>query len=183
MTIRAILLSIIYPDGYTVTNTYNLIHQLIVRTDSSGMSVTNQYNNQGLLITVSNNVGRVAAYAFDIRDRRTNSVDANGVSINTTYDTLSRILTHGYPDGGVERFGYTLNVSGPASYTNQIGNVVLYGYDAMMRKTNEVFVGVTTNGFAYNGAGDLLTLTDGKNQMTILELRPIWPGDEQSGCH
>ena len=33
------LLQTIYPDGYAVTNTYNLIHQLVVRTDSSGLSI------------------------------------------------------------------------------------------------------------------------------------------------
>src|ERR1035438_7628488 len=72
----------VYPDGYTVNNTYNSIQQLVVRTDSAGMSVTNQYNNQGLLIAVSNNVGQIAAYAYNIRDRLTNSVDANNVSVN-----------------------------------------------------------------------------------------------------
>jgi len=156
----------VYPDGYNVNNTYNSIQQLVVRTDSVGMSVTNQYNNQGLLIAVSNNVGRVTAYAYDIRDRLTNSVDANNVSINMTYDAVGRILTRSYPDNGVEKFGYTFGVSGPTSYTNQIGNVVLYSYDPANRKTNEVYVGVTTNKFSYNGAGDLLTLTDGKGQTT-----------------
>jgi RHS repeat-associated protein len=156
----------VYPDGYTVNNTYNSIQQLAVRTDSAGTSVTNQYNNQGLLIAVSNNVGQVTAYAYDIRDRLTNSVDANNVSVNMTYDNLSRLLTRGYPDGGVESFGYTFGVSGLTSYTNQIGNVVLYSYDTLNRKTNEVYVGVTTNRFAYNAASDLLTLTDGKNQPT-----------------
>ena len=57
-------------------------------------------------------------------------------------------------------------MSAPTSYTNQIGNAVLYGYDLANRRTNEVYVGVTTNSFAYNGAGDLLTLTDGKSQTT-----------------
>ena len=96
----------------------------------------------------------------------TNSVNANGVSINTTCDNLGRPLTHSYPDNGVEQFGYTFNVPGMTGYTNQIGNAMLYAYDAMGRKTNEVSVGVTTNQFAYDGAGDLLTLTDGKNQAT-----------------
>jgi len=83
-----------------------------------------------------------------------------------TYDNLNRLLTRHYPDNGVETFGYTPNVSGPTCYTNQITNVVTYAYDALSRKTNEVTVGVTTTTFAYNGAGDLLTLTDGKNQTT-----------------
>jgi YD repeat-containing protein len=66
----------------------------------------------------------------------------------------------------VEKYGFTANISGPTSYSNQIGNAVLYSYDLMNRKTNEVYVGVTTNQFAYNGAGDLLTLTDGKSDTT-----------------
>ena len=156
----------IYPDGYTVNNTWNLVHQLVVRSDSSGLSISNYYNNQGLLITSSNNVARLRALAYDIDDRVTNSIDANNVSVGKTYDNLYRLLARSYPDGGVEKFGYTLSVPGPTSYTNQIGNVVLYGYDAMNRKTNEVYVGVTTNAFAYNGVGDLLALTDGNNHIT-----------------
>jgi RHS repeat-associated protein len=76
------------------------------------------------------------------------------------------LLTRLYPDGGRERYGYTLNVTGATSYTNQITNVVLYAYDALNRKTNEVYLGVSTNKFAYSGAGDLLTLTDGNGDKT-----------------
>ena len=163
---QANLLSVIYPDGYSVTNTWNSIRQLVVKADSGGNIVSNAYNNQGLLVAVSNTVGQVAAYAYDIDDRRTNSVDANGVSVGLSYDNLDRLLTRRYPDNGVETFGYTHNVSGPSSYTNQITNIVTYAYDALSRKTNEAYVGVTTNNFAYNGASDLMTLTDGKGQTT-----------------
>lgn len=83
-----------------------------------------------------------------------------------SYHNLNRPLARSYPDGGVEHWGYTLNVSGATSYTNQIGNAVTYAYDAMARQTNEVYVGVTSNGFTYDGAGDRLTLTDGKSQTT-----------------
>jgi len=160
------LIQTIYPDGYTINNTYNSIRQLVCRSDSGGNVIARTYNNQGLLVTVSNTIGLVAANTYDINDRLTNSVDVNNVSINTAYDVLGRILTRSYPDNGVEKFGYTLNVSGPTSYTNQIGNVVLYAYDPANRKTNGVYVGVTANKFAFNGAGDLLTLTDGKSQTT-----------------
>lgn len=156
----------LYADNYSVTRTLNLLKQVVSTTDSSGYSVTNTYNNQGLLITFSNAFGQVQSTVYDTLDRATNAVDANGVSVNATFDNLNRPLTRSYPDNGVEQWGYTLNVSGATSYTNQIGNAVLYGYDAMNRKTNEVYVGVTTNSFAYDGAGDLLTLTDGKNQPT-----------------
>ncbi len=153
-------------DGYSTIKTYNLLRQVVTISDGAGDSVTNTYNNQGLITTVKNAAGTAATYAYDILNRVTNSVNADGVSINMTYDNLGRPLTRSYPDNGVEKSGYTLNVSGMTSYTNQIGNVMLYAYDAMGRKTNEVSVGVTTNQFVYDGAGDLLTLTDGKNQAT-----------------
>jgi RHS repeat-associated protein len=155
-----------YPDFYSVTRNYNLLRQVTSVVDTSGNSITSTYNNQGLLTSVSNTVGQVAAYAYDIDDRLTNSVDANGASITNTYDNLNRLLTRGHPDGGVEHWGYTNKVAGPTCYTNQIGNVVTYAYDAMNRKTNEVTVGVSTTGFAYDAASDLITLTDGNNHTT-----------------
>ncbi len=160
------LVQTIYPDGYAVTNQYNLLRQLTQRADSSGAFLNFAYNNQGLQTTVSNAVGQVAAYAYEIDDRTTNGVSINNVTVNTVHDNLGRLLTRSYPDGSSEKYGYTPNMSDPTSYTNQLGNVTLYGYDAMNRKISEVDLGVTTNHLAYNGAGDLLTLTDGNNHTT-----------------
>ena len=43
-----------YPDGSSVANQYNLVHQLVQRTDGAGASMTNWFNNQGLVTAVSN---------------------------------------------------------------------------------------------------------------------------------
>jgi RHS repeat-associated protein len=159
--------NVVYADGYAVTSYYNLLGQPTNVVDSAGASVTNYYNNQGLLAASSNAFGRVSAAIYDALDRATNAVDANAVTITNTFDNLSRLLARGYPDGGIERYGYTPNYPGVTSYTNQLGtNVVNYAYDALGRKTNEVYPGIATNQFTYSGAGDLLTLTDGKNQTT-----------------
>src|SRR5213596_368949 len=120
-----------------------------------------------MVTVVSNKVGQVLSAKFDILDRATNSVDANGVSMVSTYDNLHRLLTRTYPDNGQEKFVYTANVAWVTSYTNQLGsNVFNYAYDSRGLKTNEIAVGIYTNGFTYNGAGDLLTLKDGKSQTT-----------------
>ena len=111
-------------------------------------SVTNYYNNQGLVTTVSNGFGRAFSATYDVLDRATNTLNADGVSISTAYDNLNRPVTKSYPDSGVEKFVYTLNIAGATCYTNQLGsNVVNYAYDALGRKTNEVNPGVSTNGF------------------------------------
>jgi RHS repeat-associated protein len=159
--------NVVYADGYAVTNHFDQIGQLVRVTDSAGSSVTNWFNNQGLLVTSSNAFGRLNLAIYDVLDRVTNSVDVNGVTLTNTYDNLNRLLTRGYPDGGVERWRYTANYPSATSYTNQLGsNVVNYAYDLLGRKTNEVYVGISTNKYAYTAAGDLRTLTDGKNQVT-----------------
>jgi RHS repeat-associated protein len=155
-----------YADGYSLTNTYNLVKQVVSTSDSGGNNVTNTYDNEGLLTTISNTLGQIQSTAYDILDRATNMVDANSVNVVMTYDNLNRPLNRSYPDGGVEHWGYTSNFSSATGYTNQVNNVVTYVYDTLSRKTNEVYVGVTTNSFAYDGAGDMLTLTDGKSQTT-----------------
>src|SRR5581483_2260360 len=114
-----------------------------------------RFNNQGLLVAVSNASGRVESVVYDVIDRATNSVDANAVSVDITYDTLNRVRTRTYPDTGVESFGYTANTAGVTSYTNQLNNVVNYVYDALGRKTSEVYVGVMTNSFTYDALGNL----------------------------
>jgi len=102
----------------------------------------------------------------DDHDRVLSHTDASGVTVTNAYDALDRLTVRGYPDGGKERYGYTAGVSAPTVYTNQVGKLTLYAYDAAGRKTNEVQVGVFTNRFTYYAAGDLATLADGKNQMT-----------------
>jgi len=47
-----------------------------------------------------------------------------------------------------------------------VSNVFNYAYDSRGLKTNEVGAGIYTNSFTYNGAGDLLSLKDGKSQTT-----------------
>jgi RHS repeat-associated protein len=156
----------VYVDGYAVTNQFNLIGQITNTTDSSGVSVTNWFNNQGSRVAVSNAFSRVQTMAYDVLDRATNSVDVNSVSVNTTYDNLNRPLTRTYPDGGTEQFGYALNVMGMITYTNQLLQGTLYGYDRASRKIAETNANLEVTQFGYSGPGDLLTLTDGKNQIT-----------------
>jgi RHS repeat-associated protein len=154
-----------FPDsiGWTA-NHYDAVGRLTNVTDSAGSSVLNWYNNQGLLITVSNSFGLVKAITYDINDRPTSVTNANGVAVDSTYDDLGRVLTRTHPDSGVERFGYS--PAGLVSYTNQLNQITRYAYDAAGRKGAETNANQEVTQFTYTPAGDLLTLTDGKNQTT-----------------
>jgi RHS repeat-associated protein len=153
-------------DGSSLIHKYDTFGNLTNTVDAF-TSTTNTFDNLGRLAAVSNSLGRVTSRVYDVEDRVTSATDANGVTVTLTYDGLGRLRTRTYPGGAVEGWGYQqdgLNV--PTHYTNQVNKVTTYAYDPLGRKTSEIQVGVWTNIFAYTPAGDLLTLSDGKAQVT-----------------
>jgi RHS repeat-associated protein len=152
-----------YADGYAVTNWFNAPGQAVARGDGTGYHWY-FYNNQGLLTTVSNACGLEKDIIFDIRDRPEYVTDANGVTVVNAYDNLGRLLGRGYPDNGVETFGYSAR--GLVAYTNQIGLSNFFVYDAAARKTFETNGNGEVIRYTNSAAGDLLSLTDGKSQTT-----------------
>ena len=131
-------------------------------------SVTLTFNHQGLWTGASNAYGLLRHIDYDIRDRPTNLVYAGGLHLTNSYDALDRLRVRGEINTGAqEKFGYTATVPWATSYTNQLNTgTVLLSYDPLGRLTNQVFQGLVTNRFAYSSAGDLLSLTDGKDQQT-----------------
>src|SRR6185436_16360260 len=117
---------------------YDLFGQVIKTKDAAGNFVTNTYNNQGLLITVSNSFGQAMAMSYNINDRVMTNVNSAGVTNSQTYDDERRLLTRSHPDGGVERFAYSTNFHTITGVTNQLTNIVVYAYDSAERKTNEI---------------------------------------------
>ena len=158
------LTNTIYPDGYMMTNWFDSIGQLLGTKDSAGSWITNAYNIQGLVVTSSNAFGQLNKVIYDVDDRATNTVDANGVSIAQTLDDLGRVMARSYPDGGIERFAYSAR--GMTAYTNQLGKVTRYGYDEAGRKCYETNANLEVTAFQYDAAGNLTRLIDGKSQST-----------------
>jgi RHS repeat-associated protein len=151
---------------------YNLLGQLTNIT-AYGDSRNLNYNNQGLVSSVTNSLGTLLSITYDILDRATNRVDQNGVIVTNAYDVLNRIVSRGLAQtNSNEYFGYTTNVAGPTSYTNQVTNVVTYIYDPLSRMTNQTYLGTSTESFTYDPAGNLLTLLDGNNHPTIWKYDP-----------
>jgi YD repeat-containing protein len=154
-----------YADGYSVSREYDRLGRLTAIYDGTGHGTTNWYNNQGLLYAVSNSFGLVSLSVFDDEDRATNHTDANSVTISSTFDNLGRTLTRSYPDGGVEKFGYSAR--GLVTYTNQLNFGTLYTYDEARRKVGETNANNEITQFHYDSSGNLIQLTDAKNQNTL----------------
>lgn len=153
-----------YPDGYGITNFFSSIGQITNTIDGNGISTSYYFNNQGLLFAVSNTYGLVKHLVYDVNDRVTNQIDANGVITSMTYDILGRMLSRTYPDGGIERFGYS--AFGLVAYTNQLANATYYAYDAARRKIAETNANNQVTQYSYDAARDLIALIDQKSNTT-----------------
>jgi YD repeat-containing protein len=158
------LTNIIYPDNYIVTRHLDSLGRVTNEVDNSGSSTTNFYNVQGLLCGVWNNAGLVQSNIFDINDRAISSIDALGIPVSMTYDSLGRISTRTFNDCGSESYYYS-NL-GLLYYYNQLQSLTQYGYDAFGRKTSETNANNEVTRYAYTAAGDLATLTDGNTNTT-----------------
>jgi len=152
----------IYPDGI-VTNYFDAAGRMTNASDAWG-SRWFYYNNQGLVTNVSTAYGAEQTTVYDLEDRPIWVTAANGVTVTNTYDDLGRRLTRTYPDGGVERFGYSAR--GLTAYTNQLDKTNYYGYDEAGRKTAETNANNEIIRYTNNAAGDLIALVDGKGQVT-----------------
>ncbi len=147
----------------TITNWYDSLGRVTATADSWGDRWL-YYNNQGLLFAVTNDFGLENYTVFDAEDRPVSATDADQVTVTSSYDLLGRVTAREYPDGGLEQFGYSPR--GLVVYTNQLNQTNFYVYDAASRKIFETNANGEVIAYAYNPAGDLLTLTDGKNQTT-----------------
>jgi RHS repeat-associated protein len=152
-----------YLPDMTITNYYDALGRVSATCDPWGCRWFG-YNNQGLLTGITNNAGVENETVFDIEDRPIDVTDANQVTVTNTYDVLGRLSSRTYPDGGAEGFAYSAR--GLVVYTNQLYMTNFYAYDVAGRKIIETNANGEILLFTNNAAGDLLSLTDAKNQTT-----------------
>jgi RHS repeat-associated protein len=133
-------------------------------------SLTLTFNHQGLWTGATNSFGLWQRADYDLYDRPTNVVAADGRRLAIEYDSNGRVLQRQmvWTNGtSIESMGYSNNVAAAVAYTDQLGTgITLLAYDRFGRLTNQVFAGLATNRFAYTAAGDLASLVDGKGQTT-----------------
>jgi RHS repeat-associated protein len=154
-----------HPDGYNVTNTFDPMGVVSKLSDNAGSRVTNTYNQQGLLIRAETAYGRLFDRSFDIEDQLFSSTDANGVTVTNLFDALGRVFVRGLQATNSME-GFAWSPRGLLRHTNQLGHVTTNGFDALGRKVGETNANGEAVRFAYAPGGELLTLTDGKDQVT-----------------
>ena len=157
------LVTTVLPSGVRRANAFDGLNRLLVVADPWG-AITNTYNNQGGIVTVSNALGRLSSVTYDVLDRISSQADANGVVTSYAYDDLGRTHTRLVSGTATETFNY--NARGLTNYIDPLGTNTWYVYDALRRKIAETNGNSEVTQFAYSPAGDLWALTDGRQKTT-----------------
>ena len=168
--------------GVAVTNFYTVNGLLFTASNAFGRVFLRQFDAEDrVLVSVDAN-GVRTGYAYDALGRLVRR------------STSRLVLVEGFVCVPEDYHEYGFGVAGPTNthrhyvvyydetltepwFTWPFGEVIENGYDLFGRKTQEVHYAVSgdygelttpllTNAFTYSPAGDLLTLTDGKSQVT-----------------
>ncbi len=178
------------PDGQTWNYTYTSAGQLKTVTDPNSHVTTWNYDTSGRLSTIVDaNTTTILTLTYDSADRVHTRTDSQGYTLTYAYDNLDRITSITYPDSTTDQYDYTFQsgtYAGTASlelrkYTDRLGRVTTYNYDADRRLTSVVEPTTSsttrTTSYSYYEDGTLKEITDANGNVTHydidIESRPI----------
>jgi len=186
---------ITFPGNSYTDFVYDYAGRVLRTLDSAGVSITNYYTVDSKVFSASNAFGRLFYRSLNDHDQTAVFVDRNGVTNWFTHDVLGRVLEHIHKVNEItpgdeyqvvqDTYEYAANIPGPvakfreskqwllgvATNGTRIGRRLEFAYDALGRKTNEVHVDLSGNPVltirgSYSAGGNLVSLTDGKAQVT-----------------
>jgi RHS repeat-associated protein len=152
------LISVTWPGGYLIKNTYDGAHRLIGITDIFGNQIA--YT----LDAMSNRIGEThtnasgsAVYAhtwaYDVLNRVAQSTGAAGQTTTFTYDTNGNLLTASDPLGNLSRIAYD-SINRPVRYVAADGGLTLEAYDQFDHVVGVTDPGSTTTTYSIDALGD-----------------------------
>ncbi len=144
------------PSGLTTTFSYDNAGRVLQKNEGGRITGYQYYNNGNLMRIITGNSLRDEKYEYDFRGNVTNKINNLSHTSNLTYFDI-------YGNKTAECIIYNGTVSGRnwvydqmgrvVSATNELGGTVVYRYDMLGEKTNEIAAPSALNG----GAGLALT--------------------------
>jgi RHS repeat-associated protein len=121
------------------------------------------YTKWGRPASVTDELGRTAAFEYDRWNRPVRAADADGVVTTCAYTPAGQVARMERRAG--EELAQSVEVAydgagRPVSYTDQDGRARKFERDAFGRVVKEIFPDATEVGYAYDGAGRLSSVLD-----------------------
>jgi RHS repeat-associated protein len=155
------VLSVGMPDGKTVAYAYDALGDRVKLTYPDGKSVQYQYDALNRLNKVTDWANKSTSYVFDPASNLTVTAQPNGTSSLYAYDPANRLVGITNLSGflPLSAFGYSLDkVGNRTSVLSSAGGVDQYGYDGLYRLTSWTdFVGHVTR-YSYDAVGNRVSL-------------------------
>jgi len=150
------LTKVVYPDGRTVTYTYDPVGNRLSMNGTKAIYTYSSCCGELLSLVNKKSNGEIISsyeYTYDNVSNRVSMKEANGDITTYEYDKLYRLTKVVYPDG--RTVTYTYDPVGNRLSMNGNGNIINYTYDAANRLLQ---AGNVT--FAYDNNGNTISKTD-----------------------
>jgi RHS repeat-associated protein len=153
--------------GRVTQYTWNAAGQLASQTNALGQTTRYRYDAAGRLVAVVNPLGHVeAGYTYDAFGNLASETDAAGHRLQHAHDAANRRIRTIYPDGTTTE--YTWDRLDLVQIKDRLGRRASYQYDATRRLIAERDA-LRALHYAYDAAGRLIGLTDGRGNTTTWE--------------
>jgi RHS repeat-associated protein len=179
--------SVTTPGGSVVNYIYNSNGQLVQQSGISGAdplnytygpnnySVTDANNSttnffydlNGQTVAIQDAVGRFALSSYNANDQIVEMEDGNAAPSTYNYDASGNITAQVDPLGESQQFAYNPGTDQMTSWTDALGNVTSYGYNAAGDLTSTTFASGSTRTIGYNASGEVAQSVDQAGQTTI----------------
>jgi RHS repeat-associated protein len=153
-------------NGNQTDFTYDSADRLTASTLESGSHVSCSYNSLGLLAQVTDARGQIASYQYDDAGRLSSLTDQTGVT-TYTYDANGNVLTVSDSSGVITRAYDPLNRV--TSYTDTQGNTIAYAYDQAGNLITLTYPGGREVHYAYDPGSRLTGVTDWAGRTTTYQ--------------
>jgi RHS repeat-associated protein len=162
-----------YPSGRAESFALDALGRMNAFTNSEGHVYRLAYDGQSRVIAATNAAGeQVFRNFFDLCGNLTNKVDAASRRVNYQYDILNRCTNTVYADGSTESF--TFDAVGNLLTAKNAATTNTFGYNSMNQLTSSVsrVSGIVfTNGYRYDlgGLATAVVYPDGKTVQYALD--------------
>lgn len=141
--------------------------------DTAGRSVSYNYDAAGDLVKVTDATGAVWNYGYDSSHLLTSVTRPSGGITTNTFDTAGRLLSQRPPNGDDLTLSYTGDPSTDAGGTTTITDArgattvdVFSDFRLLTRTISSPDTAPATTSFTYDGAGDVITVSDPEDRKT-----------------